>query len=213
MKKLCVLLMIVCLAVLPMNAKSLRSMWCTMPDSLLLGTNGNIRLELVELMEMGVKAEVNNLLSADCVLDTLSADYLHLTTSKVATFELMALPRIEKDTVFCVIKTFSAPEKESDVRFYDDNWKELDGQSFFEGGFSQLGDQLVGRPDTLSELRYKELTALLEPRMFFAELEPKGKVITFQLSLPLVSDEQKMKLNAVLMQRKFKWNGKIFKKI
>ena len=44
--------------------------------------DSNRRLEFAELQEMGVKAEVKNLLGETSVMDTLTADFVQLRTSK-----------------------------------------------------------------------------------------------------------------------------------
>lgn len=198
------------------SAKSLRDMWVAMPDSLLPTLNANMRLELVELRDMKVKAEVKSLLDSDCVLDTLTSDYLQLTTSKAALVQMKMLPQVTGDSILCVVKTFAAPEKESEVRFYRQDWSEIeDGQSqmFSIGNLSHMPDLLVAKPDTMSESCYRELKLKVEPKMYSAELSASDASITFQLSLPLVSNDDKKHLNAILMQRKFKWNGKIFNEI
>ena len=53
-----------------------------MPDSLLPYLNKNQRLELLELRDMKVKAEVKNLLNGNTVMDTLTTNYLSLTLSR-----------------------------------------------------------------------------------------------------------------------------------
>lgn len=83
MKKLFVFLWVV-LLVTSVQAKSLKDLWVSMPDSLLPTLDRNLRLELVELEEMGVKPNVKNLLGEECDMDTLTNDYLECTTSKAA---------------------------------------------------------------------------------------------------------------------------------
>lgn len=210
MKKLIVLLTVLVLA-MSASAKSLRDMWVTMPDSLLPTLNANLRLELVELRDMGVKAEVKNLLGSDCVIDTLTTDYLQLTSSKAAFVQMKMLPRNGKDSILCVVKTFAAPEKESNLRFYQQDWTELDkAQLLAEGELEDVSKWLAAKSDTMNVDHYREL---IEPRMYFAELSLQDDTIVFQLSLPLVSEEEKMKLNAIIMQRKLKWNGERFNEI
>ena len=67
---LCACLM---MASMGMEAKSMKDLLVSMPDSVVPYLNHNLRLEFAELQEMGVKAEVKNLLGetrcdgyADC---------------------------------------------------------------------------------------------------------------------------------------------------
>ena len=212
MKKLIVLLVAVSLSAFA-QAKSLREMWVSMPDSLVPTLDKSLRIEYIDLMDMGVKADVKNLLGEECVMDTLSSDYLQVNTSKIAVLQMKLLPQANGDSLLCLVKTFSAPEQESEVRFYDSQWNEVDRQQVLGVDAFRLEGYLKAKPDTMSDARYHELVSWIEPLMFAAELAHADNSITFRLSLPLVSKEEKMQLNAILMQRKFKWDGKMFKEI
>jgi hypothetical protein len=59
------------MASLGMEAKSMKDLLVSMPDSVVPYLNHNLRLEFTELQEMGVKAEVKNLLGETSVMDTL----------------------------------------------------------------------------------------------------------------------------------------------
>ena len=72
MKKIFVFLWVV-LLVTSVQAKSLKDLWVSMPDSLLPTLDRNLRLELVELEEMGVKPNVKNLLGEECDMDSTKA--------------------------------------------------------------------------------------------------------------------------------------------
>lgn len=210
MKKFVVFLMAVALSTFSYG-KSLRDMWVSIPDSLIPTLDKNLRIECLDLLDMGVKPEVKNLLGTDCMLDTLTADYLLLKTSKAAVVQMKLLPLSAGDSLLCVVKAFSAPERESEVRFFNQQWKEVDARQLFDHDLYSLDCYTKAKPDTMSEENYHELLSLIEPVMLDAELAQGENVMTFRLSLPLVSNEQKRQLNALLVQRKFKWDGKIFK--
>lgn len=209
MKKLIVLLVALSLT-LSVSAKSLRDLWVSMPDSLLPTFSKNLRLEFVELEDMGVKPEVSNLLGNNCLMDTLSNNYLQLTTSRQSVLQMRMLPMEMGDSVLCVVKTFSAPEKESDVRFYDQNWHEISYKSLIDADVWRIDRYFKQRPDTMSTEKYEEMFRMVEPVMVSANLSPDDETLTFSLSLPLVSKEEKEALNALIVQRKFKWGGKRF---
>lgn len=197
-----------------LQAKSLREMWVSMPDSILPTMNSNIRTEFMELLDMNVKAEVRNLLSTDCVMDTVTSNYLRLSMSKVSTLEMRTLPMENGDTILCMVKTYQGPEKESELHFYDANWQVLDnGRFFLNGVLADVCQKMVVKPDTMSEQHYQELVSLVEPKMWSAALSVDDDNLTFSLSLPLVSLEEKKRLQAILVQRKFKWEYGMFKEI
>ena len=118
MKKLFAFLWVV-LLVASVQAKSLKDLWVSMPDSLLPTLDRNLRLELVELEEMGVKPNVKNLLGEYCEMDTLTNDYFELTTSKVARLQMIYLPSSAADSILYVIKTIKAPSMFCFFSYYD----------------------------------------------------------------------------------------------
>lgn len=204
MKKLFVFLWVV-LLVTSVQAKSLKDLWVSMPDSLLPTLDRNLRLELVELEEMGVKPNVKNLLDEECDMDTLTNDYLEFTTSKAARLQMIYLPSSAGDSILCVIKTFRAPSKESEIRFYDQGWRQLPISSYLAKDQYALGCYIKPKSDTMRVEEYEELKSKLEPVMYVTDYLPTAQAFRVQVSLPLLSNEDKMKVQSILMQRKFKW--------
>lgn len=212
MKKLFVFLWVV-LLVTSVQAKSLKDLWVSMPDSLLPTLDRNLRLELVELEEMGVKPNVKNLLGEACDMDTLTNDYLECTTSKAARLQMIYLPSSAEDSVLCVIKTFCAPSKESEIRFYDQDWRQLPISSYLAKDQYMLGSYIKPKSDTMRVEEYEELKSKLEPVMYVTEYLPTAQAFRVQVSLPLLSNEDKMKVQSILVQRKFKWVAGKFNEI
>ncbi len=188
------------------GARSMKDLLVSMPDSLVPYLDKNLRLEFVELQEMGVKAEVQNLLGDTSVMDTLTADFVQLRTSRVSTLQMKKLPVSGGDSLLCVVKTFSGPEKDSELYLYSQDWKPL--PCSFD--LQSLAGALVQKPDTMNEERFVELKGMIEPKMVYALLLQHEDALVVRLSLPLLSEEDKRQVNAIKMQRKFNWNGKTF---
>ena len=89
------------LASLGIGAKSMKDLLVSMPDSLMPYLDKNLRQEMPELQEMGVKAEVKNLLGDNCVMDTLTADFLQIRMSKLSTLQVKKLPAEAGDSLLC----------------------------------------------------------------------------------------------------------------
>ena len=212
MKKLFLLVMAVLLSV-SVQAKTLRDLWLSMPDSLLPTLNKNLRLEFLDLVDMQVKPEVKNLLGEECLMDSVTSDFLEVTTSSSAQIQMGLLHQTSGDSVLCVVRTYSAPEKESEVKFYNQQWQELPSKNFFSSEVWQLGKFIKEKPDTLSEGKYRELISSIEPFMLLAKLSMNDNSMIFKVSLPLVSVEDKTNIEALLVQRKFKWDGRKFNEI
>ena len=201
---LCACLM---MASLGMEAKSMKDLLVSMPC-----LNKNMRLEFAELQEMGVKAEVKNLLEEVSVMDTLTQDFVQIRMTKASTLQMKKLPVENGDSVLCVVKTFAGPEKESELYFYNQDWKKMDASRLLDGKrMEDLAESLIQKPDTMSETRFAELKAMIEPRMVSALLLQNENSLVVRLSLPLLSADDKKAVNAIKVQRSFNWNGKTFK--
>lgn len=200
------------LSVLTIQAKSLKQLWHEMPDSLAPALDKNLRLELTDLKEMNVPAEVTTLLGDTCVLDTITTNFAQIRLNRLCTIQLKMLPVVDGDSILCMVKTIAAPARESEVTLYDQQWHTLDTAHSFAGNdLSATMSTLVQKPDTMSNERFEDLVKMIEPRMMSAMLFEHEDAIVFRLSLPLLSAEDKMQINATKMQTKLKWNGKVFK--
>lgn len=133
---LCACLM---MASMGMEAKSMKDLLVSMPDSVVPYLNHNLRLEFAELQEMGVKAEVKNLLGETSVMDTLTADFVQLRTSKSAILQMKKLPSANGDSLLCVVKTFAGVEKESELYLFN---------KIVVNGDITVGYEYVGEYDT-----------------------------------------------------------------
>ena len=195
------------MASLGIGAKSMKDLLVSMPDSLMPYLDKNLRQEMPELQEMGVKAEVKNLLGDNSVMDTLTADFLQIRMSKLSTLQMKKLPAESGDSLICVVKTYAGPEKESELYLFDQDWKSLDA------GFdlNSLTSSLVQKIDSMTEERFTELKKMIEPKMVSASLMQHENSIVVRLALPLLSADDKKVVNAIKLQRKFNWNGKTFK--
>lgn len=193
------------------QAKSLRELWVSMPDSLVPVLSQNMRVEFVELQDMKVKAEVTTLLGDTSVLDTLTNDFMQVRLNRVCTLQMKVLPQTDGDSIICMVRTLAAPEKESEVMFFDQQWRQLDLARCYDGEDLQgVCESLLQRPDTMSMSRFEELKAMVEPRMMSALLMQHENAIVFRLALPLLSVEDKKLINVIKAQTKFNWNGRTF---
>lgn len=207
-------IMMACLltASLGVGAKSMKDLLVSMPDSMMPTLNSNMRLEFAELQEMGVKAEVKNLLGEVSVMDTLTQDFVQVRMSKVSTLQMKKLPMENGDSVLCVVKSFAGPEKESELYFFNQEWKVLDASRFLGGKrIEDLAETLVQKPDTMSESRFADLKAMIEPKMVSALLLQNENALVVRLASPLLSADDKKAVNVIKLQRKFNWSNESFK--
>ena len=88
-------------------------------------------------------------------MDTLTADFAQLRTSKSATLQMKKLPSANGDSLLCVVKTFAGVEKESELYLFNQDWQEQDASRIFDGkSLQELASGLVAKPDTMSESKF-----------------------------------------------------------
>lgn len=190
---------------------SMRDLWIQMPDSIVPYLNNSVRTEMADLYQIKTKSESKNLLEGTSVIDTLTKDYVHVSLNSNTVLQIKQLPT-DSSFVICVIKTFVAPEAESEVSFFNSQWLPLN-DSFglpLTDDADKLKTEFTSCPDTMSHERYMELLSQLDPVMLHSEVSANENVVVFELSRPLLSREDKININAIIKQRKFKWNGQMF---
>ncbi|MEE3384493.1 MAG: DUF3256 family protein [Prevotella sp.] len=212
MKKIFIIATLLIATLLHVDAQSpMRDLWIQMPDSVVAYLDVNSRTEMADFYEMKVKTGSKNLLEGKSAIDSLTSDYIHVTLNSSTTLQIKKL-QTESSFVICLIKTFTAPEPESEVSFFSSSWKPLK-ETFglpVTNDASSLIKQFTTRPDTISQERYEELASMLDLVMISAEMSVNEQVVTFSLSRPLIEKSEILNINAIFKQRKFKWNGQTF---
>jgi len=198
------MMMVICLvATARISARSMGEIWISMPDSMALYIDKSAREECVKLFGMKMKAEVNNAFGEKVVVDTLAADYMSVRFSESASMQLRRLPAAEGDSVLCVVRTYNGPQPESSVRIYSQNWVEKTVMVFDI-------DRFIQRPDTMTVDKYEELTSLLDPYLISARMSEAGNTLEVSATVANVSADDARRMDAILVSRKMKWNGKTF---
>ena len=220
LKRLNIIILLVCAPILVGAQISLRDAWLSMPDGMIPYLNKNLRLEHLDFVDMGVKSEVNHQLNGVSVMDTLTADYTHITLSNSASIELRLLSVNDSTKIICMVKTFKAPAEESEIHFYDAKWNQLAG----DYGLEQIKNQdntdvdvllsnFIQKPDTMTSERFEELSKLIEPVMVYASFDVSEPILTFKLSIPLATPDDREQVKSILRSRRFKWDGGQFREI
>lgn len=188
---------------------TMAKMWTSMPDSLAPAyLKADKRRAMVDYYEMGETAEVTHELQGTSVMDTLSTQYARVTLSEAQSLQMALLPTAQGDTLLCRVVTFSAPAPESRVEFFDTKWNRLDAERFLPPVSSS---SLLHRPDSLGEEEFGVLCSFFEPKMMQVGLDPADFSLTFSLATPLTSRFDRERLATVMVQRKVKWEGEMYK--
>ena len=202
MKRTAIAILVVVMAFPAMAQRTMRDFIITMPDSLVEYLNKTKRTEMVDFYDMGVKAETVNLLQGSTVLDSLTGTFADISVNKSQRMQLALLPLHEADTLICMVNSFLGEAPESEVHFFNTQWMPMPSKDFLD---EVTSSQLLQRPDTMAVERYDELVRFFDPVMISAVMTPDNDLI-FQLSMPMVTKEEKKQLDAILLQKKLKWN-------
>lgn len=125
-----------------------------------------------------------------------SIDFIHIKVSSTFEVQCKALLTANNDTVFCLLCTYSAPERESVIRYYDAEWNYLYSQEL-------TLEQVIGKENSV---QYQKLFI---PSLISASFDKN--TINIAVSDYMLSEEEKKAIENVKLQRVLKWDGKYFK--
>lgn len=191
------------------QAREIRSVWKSMPDSVVLAIDKVRRLEMLDLVDYKVKAEVNNRLGSHSVMDTITSNYLHIMVSKASELSMRLLPTADGDTLVCMVYTYKAPKPESKISFYSLDWHPLDASKYLPfASIADAADSLYTKPDSISQERYAELRDNVVVALVSAQQSIENDDICLSLSLPMAAKDNKASMTAIADKRKLVWTGK-----
>lgn len=112
------------------SAIEMKDVFSAMPDSVLPTLTRNNRLDMIDFKVSGMKAEVNDVFDDKSTLDTLTADYLHITLSEAVKVEMKLLPSSSQladsaSHVICMVMTYGKQPIESKVTLFTSQWTPL----------------------------------------------------------------------------------------
>ncbi len=195
------------------KAKSMSELWTCLPDSVIPYLDRAHRVQMMEYIKMGLKADVDNSLAEKSMVDTLTADYIHLTLNESVVMELKKLPQTGGDSLICMVTTWKGPAEESRVRFFSQSWQELDlSHAFHEKELANLTEELIQKPDTMDEKRFGELRSMIDPMLVSAHLSPNDNQLQVQLLTDLLSADDRKAVGVLIRPLFLSWNGTTFQK-
>lgn len=116
------------LAWMSLTAQAQRStmaeLFKAMPDSVLPILTQNNRLDMIDFMEAGMKAEVTNLLDGQSVMNALSADSLSIQLDSVLQIDMRTETASDSTILIKVRRTYRTSKKEEEqvTDVYDAEW-------------------------------------------------------------------------------------------
>ena len=200
MRKSLLIILLLCAAVLQMRAQEMRTIFLEAPDSIFPLISKSYRADMVDYIDAGMTAKVNNSLDGTSVLEGLAPDFMRLAVTASSTMQLKLLP-LENDTVICVVKSVVAEAVDSRIYFYDKEWNLLDGAGLF--CFPSIGDFFVSSADEYVDMCDIYLVSLT--------LSAADNTLVAEYTMPAymsVADAQRVK--PLLRKLVYCWNGERF---
>lgn len=188
-------------------AKSMVEVWKTLPDTMLPYIDSNHRLEMTEFLNMGLKGDVDHSLQGQSTMDTITSDYIHLSLNEAVEMHIKRLAYQDGDSILCIVKTWSAPDKESDVYFYTQDWQRLDLPNPLEMYRTELK---LSHPDSISVDEWDTFVSKVSFVLTGAALSASNDNLQVFQSVPLLSIEDRDKIRPLLKSVSLKWNGRTF---
>lgn len=108
-----------------------------MPDSVIPSLSVNNRLDMIDFMDSGMKAEVTNLFGKKSEMLTLADDSLSLRVSDALTVHMFLLTPSEVidscSKVICLLRTYNLDDKmrSSETLFFTPQWRKLSIEPHF----------------------------------------------------------------------------------
>lgn len=169
------------------SAQTMSQVFKQMPANIVPYLSENNRLDMIDFIDSKMKAEVRNLYEGKSEMLRMSDDYARLALSEGSLMEMRLLdvsqPVDSTKKILCVVRTYGAVFKDSQVEFYSSKWRKLNTK------------QYVTLPDWM-------FTASLD------EHEPTLTLASSSLLDKPASEEQK-EVNKKLTT--FKWEDGLFK--
>ena len=182
-------------------------LFAAMPDSLLPLISPTVRDAIVHTYSGEGGTTHTDVFSHAVTLDTLTNDYLRLTTSESSRLELRLLQTTDSVKLIAAVSTVLAPQADSHIRFFNDQWQPL---YWLEFPMPQVGAFLDEAPDSVAADLPRIRQSLSELPLICIEAQAEAPRFTLTLSPDLLDREQKRVAKRVLRPVVVEWDGEAF---
>lgn len=193
MKRIGIVVILLCAFSLFANAQSMKNLFLNMPDSLVSYLDKNKRQEMVDYAEIHHTTGVANLLGGNSVIDSLSNDYLKASLTASTDLEMLVFP-VKDDSIICVVKTYKVNDgvsldstssyiKESRVEFYSRDWNRP----------IRVLNESYMNPMEISKASRRKLDDFA-PVFWEIKIDPSKKVLVYNANCPMLTQEEKKRL-------------------
>ncbi|MBR4757963.1 MAG: DUF3256 family protein [Bacteroidaceae bacterium] len=190
-----------------LHSQTISDVFTSMPDSVMPLLTANNRRDMADFLQNNMQAKVRNRLNDYVELKKMTKDYLRLELSAVSTVEMKLLQTKDSVPVVCLVRTVAAPCKDSQVEFYDLNWRQLQNIRF---PHPVVQDFFCEIPDSVSRDVAFAVRALDDLCMIEVVSHPNDSVFELRLCLEELEKELKDIVRPLLHSLRYRWNGRDF---
>lgn len=195
-------------------AQDLKTLFVAMPDSLSPFLTEVNRADFGDFLESGMKAEVKNRFGNTSEMIRLTPDYLFLKSTSASTLELKLFPLNDSVKVICAVSTYFAPAGDSQIRFYDTEWKELPASDFIQ--LPQEDEFYVVPQSEMQIDSLKNLRAYADMYLWKATLSAEQPFLSITYTTPDYLDKktaESLKRYVISIPLCYEWkNGKFIRR-
>lgn len=186
-------------------ARNMRDLIKEMPDSVMPLLTLNNRLDMIDYLDSGMKAEISNKFGGKSEMTVIKDDYVNIKMSERSNVALKLLP-FGSDSIICMIHTTQSIADDSRMRFFSTQWKQLPEESFF---LQPVVDDFVLRPDTLTDVEFRNLRNKIDATFVKIDFvdDLTDIVLTFTTPQYMSEDDRKAVAPCLREQIRMKWNG------
>ena len=208
MKKILPILLF-CLSVIgPVRAEDLRTLFISMPDSIMPTITKSERMDFLDYMDSGMKARVRNMQGGESEMTLLQDDMLSVKTSGSGRLDMVLFGKKGGGNIICIIKTVTARYDDSRLSFFTENWEPVPVNDLME--LPRFDDYLTKealKRDSLDVLKKESILRL-------QSITANGGTLEFRYtSLDYIGeDADRFKSWFKTTPRTCVWTGKSFKR-
>ena len=207
---------LLCLLVFLLNINSqnmqMAELFKQMPDSLMPYLTTNNKLDMLDFIDAGMEAKVNNKFDGESILCELDSTYLRLklNTSVEVEMKLLSSSNILNDStkhIICLVTTYGDLIKESVLKLFTSKWNSI----AHDITKSKLISYVIHKPDTMSELTYNNVKNIPDDYLITLSLDKNENSMSVSASTTLLSTDDSTKVKPIISTKRLLWNGKTFK--
>ena len=190
------------------RAADLRTLFISMPDSIVPTLTKSDRMDFLDYMDSGMKARVRNKLGGESVMTQFEENKLSIQTSQSGRMDMVLLKKGKNETLICIVRTVNAKYEDSRLSFYTEDWKPVPTEQLIE--LPKLDDYLTKEALKNDSLDYFKKMSMLR----LQSITPLDGVLEFRYTSldDLGQDAERYRDWIKPTPIRYTWNGKTFKR-